>query len=210
MIRRRDTTDLQGSTQALRAARVVACLGAAVCAVFLAFSAPAQEAPKLDSNPAQNPAPTPAPSPAPGAPVAEPPVTQPSNPSYQPGFIDALGRWLEEGKSKLKSDMQGARESFDKFGDRAREAAKDATGTVIGLPNTRVVAGHERCIVAANGAPDCQAAANTFCRGKGFQSGKSVDTQSEQKCSARLLLEGRAPNNSECATEIFVTRAVCQ
>jgi hypothetical protein len=62
-----------------------------------------------------------------------------------------------------------------------------------------------------NGAPDCQTAAATFCRGKGFQAGKSLDTQSEQKCtSGRFLLEGRAPTSSECPTQIFVTRAMCQ
>jgi hypothetical protein len=63
---------------------------------------------------------------------------------------------------------------------------------------------------AQNGAPDCQTAALTFCRGKGFQTGKTLDTQSEQKCPTKLLLEGRAPNNTECPTEIFVTRAMCQ
>ena len=117
---------------------------------------------------------------------------------------------MEEGANKLKSDMQGAQENLDKLGKGAREAAKDATGTVMGLPGTRVVTGRERCAVAQNGGPDCQAAAATVCRGKGFQTGKSLDTQSEQKCPARVLLEGRAPNASECPTEIFVTRAVCQ
>src|SRR5712691_9120540 len=233
MIHRRSTTDLHGSARAdepgsgrVSGARILewprwplaSLASAAVCAVFLACSALAQDAPKSNANPGQGPAaiptpslaPSPTPSPAPSAPVADPPAAQSSNPSFRPGFIDAVGRWLGEGADKLKSDMQGARESFDKFGDRARDAAKDATGTVTGLPNTRVVTGRERCAVAANGAPDCQAAAITFCRGKGFQSGKSVDTQSEQKCPAKVLLEGRAPNNTECPTEIFVTRAVCQ
>ena len=50
----------------------------------------------------------------------------------------------------------------------------------------------------------------TLCQGKGFQTGKSLDTQSERKCPARLLLERRVPNDTECPTEIFVTRAVCQ
>jgi hypothetical protein len=197
MIQRRSTTGLRN---------VATRFGAVAAVALLACAALAQEAPK----PA---VPIPSPGIAPGAPAAadpQPEAPQPSNPAFRPGFIDAVGRWLGEGADKLKSDMQGARESFDKFGDRARDAAKDATGSVIGLPNTRVVTGRERCVVAANGAPDCQAAAVTFCRGKGFQGGKSVDTQSEQKCPAKVLLEGRAPNNTECPTEIFVTRAVCQ
>ena len=43
------------------------------------------------------------------------------------------------------------------------------------------------------------------------QLGKSLDTQTEQKCkSGRFLIEGRAPSSSECPTHIFVTRAMCQ
>ena len=38
----------------------------------------------------------------------------------RPGFIDAFGRWLEEGASKFKSDMQDAQEKFDQFGGQAR------------------------------------------------------------------------------------------
>jgi hypothetical protein len=152
----------------------------------------------------QGPAGGPAPSQAPSQAPAD------ANPAFRPGFIDVFGRWLEQGASKLKSDMQGAQENIDKLGSQARDAAKDATGTVIGLPNARATTGRERCAPAGNGAPDCPAAAVVLCRGKGFQTGRSLDTQSEQKCPTKLLLEGRAPNNTECPTEIFVTRAMCQ
>ena len=77
-----------------------------------------------------------------------------------------FGRWLEEGASKFKSDMQDAQEKFDQFGGQARDAAKEATGAIIRLPNARPLTARERC------AP--------------------------------------APNNTECPTEIFVTRAMCQ
>jgi len=103
--------------------------------------------------------------------------------------------------------MQDAQGKFDKLNNEARAAAKDA---VIGLPGARAQNGRERCAPADNGAPDCQAAAATLCRGKGFQTGKSLDTQSEQKCPAKVFLEGRTPNNTECPTTIFVTRAMCQ
>jgi hypothetical protein len=129
----------------------------------------------------------------------------------QPGFVDAMGRWFEEGAAKFKSQMENAQEKFDKLGSQAREATKDATGAIVGLPNARVVNAREKCVKAPNGAPDCLTAAVTLCRSKGFETGKSLDTQSEQKCtSARFLLEGRSPTSTECPTEIFVTRAMCQ
>jgi hypothetical protein len=197
---------LRSSATATRAA-------VAACAFVLVVSAQAQETP-----PPRPMFPIQAPSQAPGQPSSQapsqvpsqPPAEPDSNPAFRPGFIDGFGRWLEEGASKFKSDMQGAQEKFDQFGGQARDAAKEATGAIIRLPNARPLTGRERCAPAQNGAPDCQAAALTFCRGKGFQTGKTLDTQSEQKCPTKLLLEGRAPNNTECPTEIFVTRAMCQ
>jgi hypothetical protein len=136
----------------------------------------------------------------------------------QPGFIDAFGRWLEKGATRFKSDMQGAQDKLDKFNSQAREAVKDAAkgaskgaaDAVTGLPVPRAQSGRERCARADNGAPDCQAAAAVLCRGKGFQTGKSLDTQSEEKCPAKVFFEGRTPNPAECPTTIFVTRAMCQ
>jgi hypothetical protein len=39
---------------------------------------------------------------------------------------------------------------------------------------------------------------------------RSLDTQSAQKCPARVWLSGRLPAENECPLETFVTRAVCQ
>jgi len=197
----------------LRAAlHLVVC----ACVLVLAQPAPAQETQPPGAAPFQGPGPAPT-----QAPIQTPnqaPKQGPNDsanpgaspPAFKPGFIDAVGRWLEEGASKLKSGVQGAREQVDQLGSKARDAAKDATGTIGALPNGRAVTARERCAPAANGAPDCQAAAVTLCRGKGFQTGKSLDTQSELKCPAKLLLERRAPNDKDCPTEIFVTRAMCQ
>ena len=122
-----------------------------------------------------------------------------------------MGRWLEQGAAKLKTNMENAQDTLGKLGTQAREATKEATDAVIGLPNARIVIAREQCVTAANGAPDCQTAAATLCRGKGFANGKSLDTVSEQKCNTgRFLLEGRSPSSSECPTQIFVTRAMCQ
>jgi hypothetical protein len=202
MIRRQEPGNLRsriGRRRALAPARIGACvLGA--CVLGVAFAALAQDARPPVQNPPESP----------GAPAGNRPATPTPPEAFRPGFIDAVGRWLEEGANKFKSDMQGAQEKFDQFGGQARDAAKEATGAIMALPNARPLTAHERCAPAQNGAPDCQAAALTFCRGKGFQSGKLLDTQSEQKCPTKLLLEGRAPNNTECPTEIFVTRAMCQ
>jgi len=165
-------------------------LAAGGCAILLAGVAVAQE-----SGSAQQSGPAAPASPAPN----------------QPGFIDAVGRWVQDGASSLKSNLQEAQDKMGKLGSQAREATKDAAGAVVALPNTRMLTAHELCTAAQNGAPDCNAAAVTFCRGKGFQTGKSLDMQSEQKCSSgRFLLEGRAPTSSECSNQIFVTRAMCQ
>jgi hypothetical protein len=157
-----------------------------VCAVVLLGQAAAQEPVSPDAAAS-----------APAAPAAA-----------RPGLVDAVGRWLEQGAARVRSDMQGAREKLEKLGDEARNAAKDAAVSV--LPGTRLVAGRERCAVAGNGAPDCEPAAKALCTAKGFASGKSIDTQSERKCPARLLLSGRPPGDIDCPTETVVTRAMCQ
>ena len=172
----------------------VACALVAACVVLLAVSVLAQEVRPPTDIPI----------------AANPPAASEPNSTPRPGLVDAVGRWLEDGTTKLKSDFQGAQQTLDQLADQTRDAAKDATGTVMGLPNARIVPVRERCPVAGNGGPDCQAAATTACRGKGFGTGKSLDTQSEQKCPAQVLLTGRAPNDGECKTETFVTRALCQ
>ena len=142
--------------------------------------------------------------------AANPPPASAPDPQSQPAFVDAIGRWLGDSTTRFRVDLQDAQQTFDQLTDQTRDAAKDATGAVIGLPNMRIVPVRERCPVAASGGPDCQTAAATACRGKGFAAGKSLDTQSEQKCPAQVLLSGRAPNELECRSETFVTRALCQ
>jgi hypothetical protein len=178
---------------------------AAACALCVAFSTFAQDA-KPDPNPSA--ITSPSQSPTGGLSLFPPPLALP-NLGVPPG-IETFGRWLEQGTTRFKLDMQGAQETFDKLGAQTLDVAKDATGAVVALPNARIVVARERCALAQNGSADCQAAAETLCRGKGFQSGKSLDTQSELKCPAKLLLERRAPNDKDCPTEIFVTRAMCQ
>ena len=150
----------------------------------------------------------------------KPPAPDP----YQPGFLDALGRWFGNSKAKLdegiKSTQDAIKNTQDAFGDigtRASGAAKGAagaaqevTGSIVALPGTRIVSGREPCGVAANGAPDCTSAATTLCRAKGFGSGRGLDVNSAQKCPARVWWSGRQPAEGECKTETFVLRAMCQ
>jgi hypothetical protein len=208
----------RSGTIGVRGVARIACAAACACALLLLHPALAQEtqAPTVPPSQAPGQAPSQVPSQAPGlvpnlgVPGLFPPPPLLPNLSPQPGLIETFGRWLDEGTTKFKSDMQSAQETFDKLGNQTFDAAKDATGAVIGLPNARVVSAHERCAPAQNGSPDCQAAAETLCRGKGFQGGKSLDTQSELKCPAKILLERRTPSEGECPTETFVTRAMCQ
>ena len=229
------------------------CLAA--CALLVAFSAVAQDtrtepqlnvappsavqpptAPQLPTAPRQPAAPL-APTalaPTAQAPAAQPfttqPLTaQPPNPNYQPGFIDAFGRFIGESASKLNSQLKSTNETLGNLGSQTTGAAKDAAqgaaqaaaqaavgtakeaaGVIIGLPSQHIVTGRERCAAAANGAPDCRSAADAACRAKGFAAGKSLDTQSAQKCPARVWLSGRLPADGDCQLETFVTRAVCQ
>jgi hypothetical protein len=182
----RGISALPGSAALLRA---FALMGASACILCLAFAAPAQDVPKQ------------------GEPVPPPPAAQAPE-TNRPGFVDAVGRWVQEGREKFDAQMKDAQEALDQFHSKARDNAKEAAGALVANP--RIVTGHVRCEVAPNGAPDCAAAATSVCRNKNFQTGKSVDTQTEEKCPARVLLSGRSPTAGECKLETFVTRAVCQ
>lgn len=136
----------------------------------------------------------------------EPPAAPETPPSYRPGFIDALGRFLGDSKEALDSQVRGTQETLGTFGSQARDAA----GNVIAIPGTRVITGRQLCPAASNGAPDCQQGADALCRAKGFQGGRNLDVTSAQRCPARVYLEARPPKEGECRTETYVTRAVCQ
>jgi hypothetical protein len=157
----------------------------------------------------------------PAPPPLAPPTAQSGEPAppsaFRPGFLDVFGRWIEGSISDLNAGISGAKGTLDKAGNVAKGAAdtatgvaKDAAGAIANLPVARMVDGREKCAVAPNGSPDCYAAASLICKSKGYAEGKSVDTQSAQKCSARVWISGRSPKEGECATETYVIRAVCQ
>lgn len=144
-----------------------------------------------------------------------------SEPAEEPGVIGRINNWFERQWDKAQSNLQGARGEVDNFnreaGVAARtvtrgtvDAAKDAADAVTRLQKARVISGHAVCVVAANGAPDCNGAAASICKSKGFETGKSVDITSAENCPARVLLSGREAAPGECKTQTFVSRALCQ
>lgn len=145
---------------------------------------------------------------------APPPLPGLAPPPKREGFFDALGRWWDQSQSEFKSNLNKMKGQIDSFNERtakatrdAVEATRDATDALVKLPSTRIVEGRERCAIAPNGSPDCQGAAETICRSKGFKSGASANIESARKCSARALL---SRSDEDCTTETIVTRAACQ
>lgn len=157
------------------------------------------------------PAPSDVPQPVPPAQAATPPT-------QKEGFFDALGKWWDKSAAEWDSEMKKLKSSIDETNARNAKAAadatrdavtatKDATDALIKFPTTRIIEGKERCLLAPNGSPDCNAAAEKICKGKGFASGKSADIESARKCSARALL---SRNEADCVNETTVIRAACQ
>jgi hypothetical protein len=135
--------------------------------------------------------------------------TSAPKPPEAPGFFGSIVRWFD-------STFRDAGKNVANFGHEAGvaakatvETAKDAAGAVARIPGVRVVIGHEKCQNAPNGAPDCQAAAISLCKAKGFDSGKSMDMTTAEVCPPKVLLSGRS-TGPECRDETFVSRALCQ
>jgi len=148
--------------------------------------------------------------------VAQDQATPSQGTKENEGFLAAVSRWWNEQTATVNSSFEDARKKVKSFssaaGDAAKttvEGAKDAAGAVVRIPAARAVSGHEKCQVAPNGAPDCVAAANTMCKAKGFDSGKSLDMTTAEVCPAKVYMSGRS-TGPECTTDTFVSRAFCQ
>jgi hypothetical protein len=72
-----------------------------------------------------------------------------------PSLVDTIGRWFDDGTTQFKSNLQGAQQSFDQFADQTRDAAKDATDAVIGLPERTHCVG-ARALCAGGNRPGLQ------------------------------------------------------
>ena len=163
-----------------------------------------------------------APAPAPGSFPEQP------SPANKPGFLHQLEVWWNDSFGDFNAKMKSAKDKLDDYNKQQNQAAKetstateqalkdaaqvtkDAATAVVKLPTTRMFEFHERCQVAGNGAPDCQATATNACRTKGFESGQPLDISTSQECPARVMLSGRPPVEGECKDVTFILRAVCR
>jgi hypothetical protein len=162
------------------------------------------------------------PAPAPGSFPAQP------SPATKPGFLHQLEVWWNDSFGDFNAKMKSAKDKLDDYNkqqDKATKATsaateqalkdaaqvtKDAATAVVKLPITRVFEFHDRCQVAGNGAPDCQATATNACRTKGFESGQPLDISTSQECPARVMLSGRPPVEGECKDVTVILRAACR
>lgn len=144
----------------------------------------------------------------PEAPAAAPaPALQPG----PPGPFGSIGRFIDQSLEDLGQGLKGAREHVDEVTGRAGSAAKDAARS-LPLRRPSIVAGRERCLPAPNGAPDCVTATAAMCRASGYETGSSIDMQTEQKCPAVAPSGPASPplDESQCWLESYVIRALCR
>ena len=132
------------------------------------------------------------------------------------GLFARMGEWFDQSAQNFSAGLRSMRQNWNSLSQEADSAAKTtvdntkaAADAVARLPNTRVVYGHENCIVAPIGAPDCVSAAAAVCKSKGYSGGSSVDMTTAEVCPAKVYLAGRN-SGPGCHTETFVSRVLCQ
>jgi hypothetical protein len=143
-------------------------------------------------------------------PEAEPaPQTSPQG-AQSPGLFSEMGKMFEKSLAVLPS-LGSTGEAIDNLNTRAKDAAKGAGDALSRLTTPgSMVSGRMICPVAASGTPDCKSGADKLCQSKGFREGSSLNTDSSQVCSAKVMIPGRQRQASDCRTDNFVTTALCQ
>jgi hypothetical protein len=137
-----------------------------------------------------------------GQPAPSPPPPHEDN----PGLLNEIGKMFE----KLPT-LKSPQETLDDWNARAKDAAKDASDSLSRLAKpSSMVSGRMICPVSANGSPDCKAGADKLCQSKGYKEGKSLNTDSAETCSAKVLIPGRKRKPDDCRTDNYVTSALCQ
>jgi len=122
------------------------------------------------------------------------------------GLFNEMGKLFEKSLSILPP-LKSPGETIDDLNARAKEAGD--TLSRLAKPSS-MVAGRMICPVSANGAPDCKVGADKLCQTKGFKEGKSLNTDSAETCSAKVLIPGPKRKPDDCRTDNYVTRALCQ
>jgi hypothetical protein len=154
-------------------------------------SAPGVQAPLQQTSPLQG---EPAPSP--------PPPAREEN----TGLLNEMGKLFEKSLSVLPP-LKSPSETIGDLNARAKDAGD--TLSRLAKPSS-MVAGRTVCPISANGAPDCKLGADKLCQGKGYKEGKSLNIDSAETCSAKVLIPGRTRKPDDCRTDSYVTRALCQ
>ncbi|MGJ5136285.1 hypothetical protein [Bradyrhizobium oligotrophicum] len=167
-------------------------------------------------------------------PPQQAPAVQPAPPS-SPGLVEELGKLFEKMSIIPLKPSGDARAEPPAAGSDPTGAAADqpaATPVQPGGPvapkggadvlketgetlsrlaqPSSMISGRSVCPIAANGTPDCKLGADRLCQGKGYKEGKSLNTDSAETCSARVLIPGRERKPGDCRTDTYVTSALCQ
>jgi hypothetical protein len=158
---------------------------------------------------ASQPAPSVQPEPSPAPQQGEPAPPDPAPLKENPGLLNEIGKLFEKPSSMLPT-LKSPKEAIDDLNTRAKDMTRDATDGLSRLTKSSMATGRVVCPVSANGAPDCKAASDKLCQSKGFKEGKSLAMDTTRNCSAKSLLMGGKPDERDCRTENFVTRALCQ
>ena len=184
-----------------------AALGA--CAILLLAGIAAAQTHAEPPKPANDP-PAAAPAQAPAPPAAE-----------SPGLVGVFGNWMQQGVTSMSTGFdamvgaaKGAADAASTVAKGAADVAKGAADVAVDgvtkLPVGGVASGHEQCIIAGNGAPDCRVAAEALCRARGYSTGTSVDFVTSENCPPPYRVSSRDRPEGVCTMEHFVTRALCK
>ena len=138
--------------------------------------------------------------------------TSPPAPAREenPGLVNEIGKLFEKSLSILPP-LKSPQQTIDDWNARAKDAAQGASDSLSRLARpASMVSGRMICPVSANGSPDCKLGADKLCQSKGYKDGKSLNTDSAETCSAKVLIPGRARKPDDCRTDNYVTSALCQ
>jgi hypothetical protein len=185
----------------VHAATAFAAMSMLLIAAGAAWPQAASPPPALGvQEPAQQAVPPQGATPSPPAPARE----------ENPGLINEIGKMFEKSLSILPP-LKSPQETIDDWNARAKDAAQGASDSLSRLARPAgMVSGRMICPVSANGSPDCKLGADKLCQSKGYKDGKSLNTDSAETCSAKVLIPGRARKPDDCRTDNYVTSALCQ
>jgi hypothetical protein len=139
-------------------------------------------------------------------PPQAPPAPSSPGPADNPGLINEIGKLFD----KLPT-LKSPQATIEDLNARARDAAKGASDGLSNLAKpSSMVSGRVICPASANGSPDCKLGADKLCQSKGYKEGKSLNTDSAEACSAKVLIPGRTRKPDDCRTDSYVTSALCQ